>query len=138
MSPAYREPDWDEPSARRLDWITERPIPPSGNPLLDLPTQHALAYLGVAFGLRPADLAKSLRISRETLYKSLRRARAVIEPAAEPKLGRRCIVCGGTRPAGRVRCDECLQSRAMKAAVGRKGAAHRWAGGHGCADGPRA
>jgi hypothetical protein len=126
--PAWREAsNWDDPAHRTfLDWVTERPIQPSGNPLLALTAKDALVYLGRAFGLRTTDVAKALGISRETAAQAVRRARAVIEPAAEPRLPRRCIICDGTRPAGRVRCSSCREESEKKAAAGRAGAAHRW------------
>ena len=85
MPPARREPEWSDETAHRasLDWINARPIPLSGNPLLNLTTQDVLAYLGTAFGLKASDLARALAVSRETLYRSLQRAQAEIEPAAE-------------------------------------------------------
>jgi hypothetical protein len=85
-----------------------------------------LAFLGTAFGLRPTDVAKGLAISRQTYYQALKRARAVLEPVAEPRLSRRCLACGGPRPPGRVRCGECWEASEKKRAAGRKGATRRW------------
>lgn len=124
----WHEPEWNESPTFRgsADFAASPLTPASGNPLDLLPPLDRLIYLGRAFRVPMVDLARVLRMSREQIYYHLRQARAQLEPLAEPKLGRRCIVCGGPRPTGRVRCDECLQSRATKAAAGRAGAARRW------------
>jgi hypothetical protein len=133
--PAWREPEWDEPPTFRgsADFAVSPAIPMSGNPLLILRPADALVFLGRSFGLGMADIAVAMKLSRETTYQALQRARTVLAPLAElklaraePRLSRLCVSCGGGRPPGRVRCSSCWEASEKKRAAGRYGATRRW------------
>jgi hypothetical protein len=130
--PPYREPQWDEERTSRssFHFASDPAVPASGSPLDLLPTVDRLIYLGRAFRIPMADVAKAFGMSRETVYVHLRRARANLEtvaPPAEAQPGKRCA-CGELRPAGRRRCEACWRERtraraaAEDAGVGGEGA----------------
>jgi hypothetical protein len=112
---ARREPEWGEAGGIRgnFEFLTYLPVPPSGNPLDLLTPVDRLIYLGKAFRVPMTDVAKALRMSRETVYLHLRRAHATLEtvparPAPQP--GKLCA-CGEVRPAGRRHCATCWRER---------------------------
>ena len=111
---AYREPHWDEETRRSsFHFASDPAVPASGSPLDLLPAVDRLIYLGKAFKVPMTDVAKALRMSRETVYLHLRRAHATLEtvparPAPQP--GKLCV-CGEVRPAGRRRCAACWRER---------------------------
>jgi hypothetical protein len=135
MSPASREPEWGEVSTIRDSFTfsadAERLVPPSGNPLHLLATSDALVFLGRSFGLPMADIARVLRVSRETVYQALRRANAALTPLAggPARPPRRCG-CGKPRAAGRRRCEDCWRERRVNR-LGTAGVARAKAAGEG-------
>jgi len=107
MPPVYREPEWTEHTFRgSFNFCADPPIPESGNPLNLLAPVDRLIFLGKSFGVPMSDVARALRISRETAYQRLRKARAVLEP----KPGNLCS-CGKPRPPGRRGCETCWRER---------------------------
>jgi hypothetical protein len=66
--PTSREPQWDEERASRssFHFASDPGVPASGNPLDLLPAVDRLIYLGKAFKIPMTDVAKALRMSRET------------------------------------------------------------------------
>ena len=112
---ARREPEWGEAGGIRsnFQFLTYPPVPAGGNPLDVLDPVDRLIYLGKSFKIPMTDVAKALKLSRETVYAHLRKARATLATGSESmaaRPGEHCA-CGNPRPAGRRRCDDCWRER---------------------------